>query len=62
MIINENSCVNIIAKSVVERMNLEREPHPQPYNVTWANKNCSICHPVLSSDNPIFELLGPHLV
>ena len=36
--IDGGSCVNIIAKSTVEWMNLKGEPHPQPYNVTWVDK------------------------
>jgi len=38
LIINGESCVNIISKTVVEKMGLKAEPHPQSYNVTWANK------------------------
>ena len=36
--IDGGSCVNIIAKSVIERMNLKAEPLTQPYNITWVEK------------------------
>jgi len=38
VMIDKDNCVNIIAKSVVEMMNLEAKPHPQPYNITWVCK------------------------
>ena len=50
--IEEDSCVNIIIKLPVERMNLKVEPHPKSYNITWVDKTCSICHPILSSAYP----------
>ena len=35
--INGGGCVNIIAKPVVEKLNLEAKPHPQQY-VTWVEE------------------------
>jgi len=35
LMIDGESYVNIISKTVVEKMGLKAEPHPQPYNVTW---------------------------
>ena len=34
VMIDGGSCVNIIVKLVVDRMNLKAEPHSQSYNVT----------------------------
>lgn len=39
VMIDGDSCVNIISKSTVEKMGLNVELHPQPYNVTWVDKN-----------------------
>jgi len=36
--INGGSCVNIITKSAIKRMNLKVESPPQPYDVTRADK------------------------
>ena len=36
--IDGGSYVNIIAQSVVDRMNLKAKPHPQPYNVNCVDK------------------------
>jgi len=38
VMIDGGSCVNIIANSAVEQMNIKTEPHLQPYNVTWVDK------------------------
>ena len=38
MMIDGGSCVNIIAKTPINKMGLKTEPHPQPYNVTWVDK------------------------
>jgi len=32
------SCVNIIAKTTIDKMGLKAEYHPQPYNVTWVDE------------------------
>ena len=39
VIIDGGSCVNIISTTAVEKMGLEAEPYPQPYNVTLVDKN-----------------------
>jgi len=36
--IDGDSCVNIIAKTAVERINLKVEPHSPPYNIAWVDK------------------------
>ena len=38
VMIDGGSCVNIIAKTPINKMGLKTEPHPQPYNVTWVDK------------------------
>jgi len=38
VMIDGDSCVNIIAKTVIHNMGLQAEPHPQPYNMAWVNK------------------------
>jgi len=37
VMIDGGSCVNKIAKSVVDSMNLKAKPHPQPY-VIWVDQ------------------------
>jgi len=54
--IDGGRCVNIIAKSIVERMNLKVEPHPQSY-ITWVDKTAQFV-----SAYSVFELPGSHLV
>ena len=39
VIIDGGSCVNIISTTAVEKIGLKAEPQPQPYNVTWVDKN-----------------------
>ena len=34
----EGSCVNIIAKTALEKMSLEAKSHLHPYNVNWVDK------------------------
>lgn len=34
VIIDNNSCVNIISKSAVEKIGVKTESHPQPYKIT----------------------------
>jgi len=36
--IDGDSCVNIITKTTIEKMGLQAEPHPHPYNVNWIDK------------------------
>jgi len=38
LMIDEGSCVNIIAKTTLEKMGLKAESHPHPYNVNWVDK------------------------
>ncbi|KAK8933568.1 hypothetical protein KSP39_PZI015465 [Platanthera zijinensis] len=37
--IDGGSCVNIVAKKALERMQVTPEPHPQPYRVLWVDKS-----------------------
>jgi len=39
VIIDRGSCVNIMPTTAIEKMGLKAEPHPQPYNITWVDKN-----------------------
>ncbi|KAL6313102.1 hypothetical protein AAG906_018817 [Vitis piasezkii] len=41
LIIDSDSCMNVVLASMVERLKLPVEPHPQPYKVAWIN-NMSI--------------------
>jgi len=38
LMIDGSSCVNIIAKTSLEKMGLKVEPHPHPYNVNLVDK------------------------
>jgi len=38
VMIDGGSCVNIIAKTTIDKMGLKAEPHLQPYNMTWIDK------------------------
>ena len=38
VMIDGDSCVNIITKTAVERINLKIEPHSPPYNIAWVDK------------------------
>jgi len=38
LMIDEGSCVNIIAKTALEKMSLKVGPHPHSYNTNWVNK------------------------
>ncbi|GAV74082.1 hypothetical protein CFOL_v3_17564, partial [Cephalotus follicularis] len=35
--IDGDSCMNIVSKSAITRMNLKPESHPRPYKVTWVD-------------------------
>ena len=35
VIIDGGSCENMIAKEMVEKLNLQCEKHPHPYCITW---------------------------
>ncbi|KAK8942371.1 hypothetical protein KSP39_PZI009407 [Platanthera zijinensis] len=37
--IDGGSCVNIVAKKALERMQITPEPHPHPYRVLWVDKS-----------------------
>jgi len=37
-LIDESSCVNIIAKTALEKIGLKAESHPHPYNMNWVAK------------------------
>ena len=41
LIVDSGSCMNVVSASMVERLKLPVEPHPQPYKVAWIN-NMSI--------------------
>ncbi|GAV68333.1 hypothetical protein CFOL_v3_11836, partial [Cephalotus follicularis] len=36
--INNGSCMNIVSKTVIDRLNLKVKPHPKPFRVSWVNK------------------------
>jgi len=38
LMIDGDSCVNIITKTAFEKMGLKAEPHPHPYNVNWIDE------------------------
>jgi len=38
LMIDRGSCVNIIAKTALEKMGLKAEPYPHLYNVNWVDK------------------------
>ncbi|PKA47968.1 hypothetical protein AXF42_Ash016315 [Apostasia shenzhenica] len=38
LIINSDSCMNVLATSVIARMKLKTEAHHQPYKVAWVNE------------------------
>ena len=39
LMIDEVSCANIITNTAFEKMGLKVEPHLNPYNVNWVDKN-----------------------
>jgi len=64
MIIDNESCTNVVSTTLVEKLGLTTIPHPKPYSLRWLNENGEIqvtkqfhipfsintCH------NPIFDL------
>ena len=38
MIIDGGSCTNVVAASMVEKLNLQTQPHPRPYKLQWFQK------------------------
>jgi len=38
VMIDGGNCVNIIAKTAINKMGLKAEQRQQPYNVTWVDK------------------------
>ena len=39
VMIDGDSCVNIISTIAIEKIGFKAKSHPQPYNVTWVDKN-----------------------
>ena len=37
LIIDGGSCVNVASTTMVEKLQLKTEPHPQPYSIQWLN-------------------------
>ena len=38
VIIDSGSCINVVAKEMVTKLNLKTESHPQPYKIQWFHK------------------------
>lgn len=38
VVIDGGSCENIVATSMVDKLNLQLQPHPEPYKLTWLKK------------------------
>ncbi|KAF9614589.1 hypothetical protein IFM89_019372 [Coptis chinensis] len=41
-VIDSGSCENVVAEEVVKKLNLETEPHPNPYNLLWLKKGSEV--------------------
>jgi hypothetical protein len=39
MIIDNESCTNVMSTTLVEKLGLTTVPHPKPYSLRWLNKN-----------------------
>ena len=42
VIIDNGSGMNVVAETVVERLGLKTEKHPQPYRICWVNDTNSV--------------------
>jgi len=38
VIVDSESCINIVSSLIINKVGLEAEPHPHPYKVSWINK------------------------
>jgi len=52
MLLDGGNCVNITTKTAIDNMGLKVEPHPQPYNVTWVDKNSPSYYSAVSGAYP----------
>jgi hypothetical protein len=39
MIIDNESCTNVMSTTLVEKLGLTTVPHPKPYSLRWLNEN-----------------------
>ena len=42
MIIDGGSCENVVSKTMVEKLGLNTEDHPQPYKLSWFKKGSEV--------------------
>ena len=42
VIIDGGSCENMVAKEMVEKLNLQCENHPHPYHIAWFKKGTEV--------------------
>jgi hypothetical protein len=57
MILDNGSGLNVISTEAVEKLNLQKEKHPSPYNVSWIHDK----HPVMVQNRCLLSFsLGGH--
>jgi len=39
IIVDSESCINVVSSTVIAKIDLKAEPHPYPYRVTWINSS-----------------------
>ena len=39
LIIDSDSCANVVSLSMIEKLNLQTSVHPHPYNIQWLNQS-----------------------
>jgi len=49
LMIDVGSCVNIIAKTALEKMSLKAEPHPHLHNMNWVDKTTQLLPSIVRS-------------
>lgn len=42
MVIDGGSCENLVSDIMVDKLNLKREKHPNPYRVSWIKKKNTV--------------------
>lgn len=42
IVIDGGSCENIVAQDMVDKLQLQTEPHPRPYRIAWFNKDSEV--------------------